>query len=255
MINFDVSKKLLEKINIYADKDIFSVMLNYVLNKCTKLYEKSFENTMRNSLYNIHKKYKDIDRKNELLANKNFMKHRNKELAETDLNTIKFIEYLYKDVFQYMNISIFLKMNLIFFRDRSVTFNNYKLMTNFFDFIFIKFNVNNYMDYLYQYNYIEPLITKFGGDALKQDIDKLFNGMGLNSLFCDRLDNSYMVRCTDEISSHIMFPMPKLKEVDRNDLGDCLMYNKKLCNQFKASNADEQQIIAADYMLQRKLTR
>ena len=243
MINFDMSDKLLDELEIYGDKDIFSIMLNYVLNKCCKIYEKDFEEIIKSDLYDIYRKCKDNS------------KVKNKELTENELKTIKFIDYLYKNVFQYMNISIFLKMNLIYFRERKVKFNNYKLMTDFFDYIFIKYGVNNYMDYLSQYKNFGPEILKFGGEELNEDLNRLFNGLGLNLLFCDRLNNTYAARFTNDVSSHVMFPMPKLSDDDREELKECLAYNKKLCSAFKTSNTDEQQIAAADYMLKRNLNR
>ena len=247
MINFDMSDRLLEKLNIYADKDIFSIMLNYIFNKYSKIYGKTLDiDGFNNDLYNVHKKYKDnISKKNS----------KNKEESKTIEFTVSFIDYVFKNIFQYINISIFLKMNLIHFKERGAEFNNYKLMTDFFDYIFINYGVNNYMDYLYQYKYIEPKIVSFGGEELKEDLSILFNGLGLNSLFCDRLNNLYAVRFANEVSSHMMFPMPKLSEEDRFELKECLIYNDKLCNIFDSKYSDDKQIMAADYMFERKLTR
>lgn len=247
MINFDASSKLLERLNIYADKDIFSIMLNYILNKYAKINIKTLDvDGFKNDLFNIHRRYKDN------------LNHKNKKSNDEEYTikfTINFIDYLFKNVFQYINISIFLKMNLIYFKEREIEFNNCKLMTDFFDYIFINYDVNNYMDYLYQYKYFESKIIEFGGEELKEDINVLFNGLGLNALFCDRLDNLYAVRFSNQVSCRLMHPIPKLTEEDRYELKECLIYNNKLCNAFDGKYPDDKQIIAADYMMQRKLSR
>lgn len=243
MLNFDVSKKLLERMDIIADTEIFSIMLNYILNKNIKNHDSSYMDNLKLNLYFLHRKYKDNSKINP------------DTIVENEQQTIEYIYSIYKNIFSHMNISIFLKMCEDNFIERNVTFNDYALLTKFFDYIFIKYGVNNYLEYLYNYESIKPEIMTFGGDSLREDINKLFNGLGLNILYIaliSGMTNLNYFAQFEELNSHLMFETIELKEKDRDELLSYIKFNREICKQFDVPYEDDRQLLFTKYIEESK---
>jgi hypothetical protein len=239
MVQFDVTKTLLKRLNIIANEDLFSMMLNYIIRK--KGLSDEELTLLKDRWHILKKRYPEDETKKkknykeftEFLNYNNSYENLEQFVIHNELEVLKYIKEIYIREFPFIDLSNFLLSLDLFEYERYTTkIKNRDILINFLEYLKMKYNLNNFIDLLANQDIVSKEAINNGGNYLLKDLNYLFAQLGLTFIQADNYyENLKYVGSYNYMDDAISFydcSLIPFDEETQKEYEDCYKLIKKI---------------------------